>query len=392
MTLTRPDFLLFLEKIDKNQPKGWVLAFEFSKLTEQITPERFKALIENMKAFENERLFRLFFVDQDVYLFFPETRLDDLKALLIKIKFMSGLNLFQGQKDIYVIYHLTTDLSLLLGHLQKNTKEETKPLATVSSLTQVFQSSNYSMPFTPALLGQLERALQHADLSNITRRQPVCAIVGKSPPMELFEEIYVALSDLRKALCPNVNIYESPWLLGRLLETLDKRVLENIIHHDAGSFKKNFSLNLAVKTILSPDFERFDETITPAFKETIFLEIKQSDIFDDIKAYLTAKRIAAAKGYRICIDMLTAESLPFIKREKLGADFIKLIWNPDLLHKAEQPAFIEHIKDNDASRIILCRVDDKIAVELGQALGISLFQGYYIQKLLYQNPKTYKGK
>ena len=390
---TRADLIQFLEKL-RDDPKGWVLGLFFHQISATLTGEKLKAVVENLKAFEKERLCRLFLSDQEAFLYVSENKPDDLKALLIKIRFLSGMqNTTRQEGESYAIYHLTQDFKKLVESLKGAVSKPSTPVLTAaSSLTQVFQAHTDSMPFTPALLGQLERALQHADLSNITRRQPVCAIVGKSPPLELFEEIYVALSDLRKALCPNVDIYESPWLLGRLLETLDRRVLESIIHHDAGSFNKNFSLNLTVKTILGPDFQKFDETLNPSLKETVLLEIKQSDIFTDISAYLAARAFAASKGYRICIDTVTADSLIFLNREKLGADFIKLIWNQDLMVYAENKTFLQTLKQNDPTRVILCRIDDKVAVELGQAMGISLVQGYYIQTLLYQTPKAHTSR
>ena len=219
------------------------------------------------------------------------------------------------------------------------------------------------------------------------RRQAVCALVGHAQPVELFEEIYVALADLKKALCPTVDIYQSPWLLDRLLETLDKRVLENMLHHDAGAFRKNFSLNIAVKTILSPDFQTFNESIDPLCRKSILLEVKQHDIFSNLSAFLAARSFIAEQGYRLCVDMVSADSLSLVNREKLGADFIKLVWNEELLNMKENTAFVNAVKSNDAKHIILCHVDDKRAIEWAQSLGLSLFQGYYVQKLLYQTPK-----
>ena len=54
---------------------------------------------------------------------------------------------------------------------------------------------------------------------------------------------------------------------------------------------------------------------------------------------------------------------------------------------SKNPVFVNAIKSNDPKHIILCHVDDKRAIEWAQSLGLSLFQGYYVQKLLYQTPK-----
>lgn len=37
--------------------------------------------------------------------------------------------------------------------------------------------------------------------------------------------------------------------------------------------------------------------------------------------------------------------------------------------------------------MILCRVDDPQAVEVGNSLGINLYQGRYIQRLLMAQPR-----
>ena len=89
--------------------------------------------------------------------------------------------------------------------------------------------------------------------------------------------------------------------------------------------------------------------------------------------------------------MVSADSLQLIDRKKLQADFIKLMWSEALLEEAQNPDFIKALKNNDPSRIILCRVDDKRAIELGKVLGLSLYQGYYVQKLLYQTPRPRKA-
>ena len=120
------------------------------------------------------------------------------------------------------------------------------------------------------------------------------------------------------------------------------------------------------------------------------MEIKQHDIFANLPAFLNARAFIKEQGYRLSIDTVTEDSLSLILREKLEADFIKLMWSPALLENAQNKDFIHAIKFNDPNQIILCRVDDKRAIELGQTLGISLYQGYYIQKLLYQAPKPKK--
>ena len=394
MIATNSSLYRFLESLTPTMAKGFMLQLLIDSIVGIGNENYLHEVKDLLSAAQHEKKCQFFEDDQvnAIFVYFPENHQDDIAALLIKIRFILGVPLTEDLKDknpFYILYHLKNDLSKL-----KSLVEETKPSSSRASLIsakvkelQPVLPETHSMPFTPALLAQLEKSLRQADLSSLMRRQAVCALVGRAQPIELFEEIYVALADLKKALCPTVDIYQSPWLLDRLLETLDKRVLENMLHHDAGAFRKNFSLNIAIKTILSPDFQTFNESIDPLCRKSILLEIKQHDIFSNLSAFLAARSFIEEQGYRLCVDMVSKDSLPLVCREKLGAEFIKLFWNEDLLSATKDENFINSIKDNDARHIILCRVDDKRAIEWGQSLGISLFQGYYVQKLLYQTPK-----
>ena len=236
---------------------------------------------------------------------------------------------------------------------------------------------------TPYMLGKLTKTLSMADFSSLIRRQAVCAVIGKSAPQMLFEEVYVSIADLRDTLLPDVDLTANPWLFQYLTETLDKRVLASISNHDDGSLTSNFSLNLNVSTVLSDEFLEFDDDINASMRSTIVLELQLLDIFSDIKAFILAKTFAQSRGYKICIDGITVDKLKYLNREQLDADLIKIIWHPtfmDVIH--EDKHFMDYVNKAERAKMILCRVDEPQAVEVGNSLGINLYQGRYIQRLL----------
>ena len=53
---------------------------------------------------------------------------------------------------------------------------------------------------TPAMLAKVQKALSMTDFSSLIRRQSVCAVIGKSPPQMLFDEVFVSIADLRDML------------------------------------------------------------------------------------------------------------------------------------------------------------------------------------------------
>ncbi len=189
-------------------------------------------------------------------------------------------------------------------------------------------------------------------------------------------------------LLPDVDLTANPWLFLSLSETLDKKVLEIINRHDDGSLAGNFSVNINVSTILSDDFLEFDDNISPSMRSSVILELQLVDIFSDIKAFMLAKNFAQSRGYKICIDGITVDKLTYLNRVNLDCDLLKIIWHPsfmDLIH--EDTHFMDYVNKAERAKMILCRIDDPQAVEVGNNLGINLYQGRYIQRLLNAQPR-----
>jgi hypothetical protein len=193
---------------------------------------------------------------------------------------------------------------------------------------------------------------------------------------------------LQEIILPDTNLVASPWLFQHMTETLDRRVLANINKHDDGSLTNNFSINLNVATILSSDFLKFDDNINESMRSSIVLEIQLVDIFSDLSSFLLARDFVHDRGYRICVDGVNIDTIHYIDRDKLGANFIKVFWNQKMIDMVKDETFVNDIKRIGGNNIILCRVDDELAVDTGQKVGIALFQGRHIQRLILEDPRN----
>lgn len=243
--------------------------------------------------------------------------------------------------------------------------------------------------FTPEMLSRVSKALKNTDFSNMIRRQAVCIVLDTTYPQPLFEEVFVSIDDLGESILPGVSLTATPWLFQDLTETLDKRVLSSVSRHDDGAFTQGFSLNLNISTILSEEFREFDSNLLSNFKNTIVLELQPIDIFSDLKSYLMARDYAQNLGYKICIDGVTLNSLKFIDRKRLAADYLKLTWSHDLPQALQEDRELsDRLTNIGKNKAILCRVDDETAMQFAKAYDITLFQGRYIQHLIAQNPRN----
>ena len=237
----------------------------------------------------------------------------------------------------------------------------------------------------PVGLNELIGAIVRADLTNLLRRQSVCTIVAGEPPKPLFRELYVSIADLREAVMPKRDIASDRWLFQYLTQTLDKRVLALLRKSDESGLSHSFSLNLNISTLLSPEFQTFDTNLKAGARGSIVIEIEKVDVFADIGAYLFARDFTRERGYRLCLDGMTRLTLPFIDRAGLELDLVKLFWSPDMADSADserQREFLAAIERVGKTRIILARCDTEQAVAFGQKVGLKLFQGRFIERML----------
>lgn len=392
----------YLRKIEKDMAQFQALYMHTSKLQNQsLRSAQRETLIdtfENVIKKSGGEIFSL--ANEDMVVIFNSVSHDEVLACLVKVRFIfhddplirNAVDLLQsGFAKIYVLATETVAFREAVKEtvtLAGADKQENKPAAKPAVGAMGNAQRKLRRELTPSMLAKIQKALSMMDFSSLIRRQSVCAVIGKSPPQMIFDEVFVSIADLRDMLMPDVDLTSNPWLFMYLTETLDKRVLVSVSRHDDGSLTSNFSLNLNVSTILSDEFLEFDENINPSQRSTIVLELQLTDIFSDIKAFILAKTFAQYRGYKICIDGITVDKLQYIDRGHLDGDLLKIIWHPSFMDIIKEDRhFTDYVNKAERARMILCRVDDPQAVEVGNSLGINLYQGRYIQRLLAAQPR-----
>jgi hypothetical protein len=232
---------------------------------------------------------------------------------------------------------------------------------------------------------ELIEAITRADLSNLMRRQPVCLLAPNTAPTPIFRELFISIPDLRDTVMPTYDLVADRGLFQYLTRTLDQRMLSLLRKNDDKAISGAFSLNLNVSTVLSPEFLAFDADLRSTTRGTIVIELQYADITGDMEAFCFARDFAKARNYRLCLDGVTDLMLPLIERERLGVDFVKLVWSARMqaaMAARQLDDYRGAIERFGRAHTILCRCDDEQAVRFGQAVGITMFQGRGVERLL----------
>ena len=280
-----------------------------------------------------------------------------------------------------------TVLQIVQGLVHAEKKRQTEVRSRMDARAALKAKQEQGEPLTPKVLARVESALARADLSNLVRRQYICRVDDKMVPEEMFSELFISIKDLRETMLPNVNLVANRWLFQHLTTTLDLRMLSMLTKTDSISITGDISFNVNVSTVLSPEFQAFDNNIAAGRRGAMIVEMQKEDIFCDLASYVFAREFVQEKGYKVCLDGLTVETINIIDRERLGADMAKLVWHPDLVDGGEElhQQIRNLVQRGGPDRLIMCRCDNRESVDFGMSVGINLFQGRYVESLIAED-------
>ena len=292
---------------------------------------------------------------------------------------------FSSEYDADAAYD--TVLKLVSSMAEAEQERQTAVRARMDARAALKAKQQQGEPLTPEVLARVESALLRADLSNLVRRQFVCEVDAKLVPVQSFSELFISIKDLRETLLPGVNLVANRWLFQHLTETLDRRMLSMLTKTDSISISGEISFNVNIATLLSKEFQAFDDNVAASRRGQMVIELQKEDIFSNLSSYLFAREFVQEKGYRVCLDGMTLETMNMIDRNRLGVDMTKLIWDPELVDGGEDvhKMLSEIIDKEGADKLIMVRCDNREAIDFGKSVGMNLFQGRFVENLIAED-------
>lgn len=284
-------------------------------------------------------------------------------------RFVSWFDL--SSKDDYDRFYATSE-QLLAAAVAASRRAETMQSAAAKGA-----------PVTAANLGEIERKLKAIRISDLIREQPAIQIGAGGKAALLFRENFIAMNELRDRIAPGVNLFSSPWLFQYLTEVIDRKVLALVAQRELAKQPAAVSVNLNVATVLGRDFQEFHQAIS-AHAAKIVVEMQIIDIFADMNAFAFARDGLQKRGYRVLVDGINPLALYFFDPSLLKADFIKIAWGPEFASDTADSRIVaarETVARTGKDQVILARVDTEQAIRWGLNLGVTRFQGHFIDRL-----------
>ncbi|MGB0749851.1 MAG: hypothetical protein ACPGO3_14000 [Magnetospiraceae bacterium] len=239
-------------------------------------------------------------------------------------------------------------------------------------------------PIHPRELDAAIKALEGLSMRDFLRQQPALRMGSKGLGKLLFREQYVAISDLGKRLAPGLDLLGNRWLFQHLTETIDRKILDTIGNRRFGALRNPISINLNIDTILSSHFREFQETAAEA-ASLVAVEIHIVDAIANTHLYDRARRRLQRFAFPVVIDGLDPLLLAHCDPSFFEAEYYKVHWGEEYRDRVAGPCqqmAKEQVSRLGRDRVIMSRVDSEDAVMFGLQLGISAFQGYFVDRLM----------
>ncbi|HLO78844.1 MAG TPA: hypothetical protein VK196_20495, partial [Magnetospirillum sp.] len=282
-------------------------------------------MFESMVDMFRGQMFLL--TNSDIVLICKDARLADLDAIVYKLRALFSKDPLTytesvgGEDRFATYYQLESDYDpffLVCGQLLEEAK---KRQASARNAPAV-------QPLDARNLNRVLEAIGASDIAGVVRRQACVRFTDKMLAEVAFQEFFMSIADLQKALAPDVNILSNRWLFQHLSQVLDLRVLS--VLQDAG-FRRlptAFSVNLNIATINTAAFQNFEAAIRG--RAGLVVEFQLVDIFNNLDAFFLARDTLRRHGHKTVLDGMSPITLQFIDAELYETDFVKVNWSGDM--------------------------------------------------------------
>lgn len=253
-------------------------------------------------------------------------------------------------------------------------------LAAARAQMRAPQRASELRPLDANSLGVVLDRLGMLDATPFVRRQSAVALTGHGQAEVIFQEFFISLADLQKAVAPEINIHTNRWMFQHLASSLDQRLLAALQHLRLTHMPPAIHVNLNLASLADPSFIAFATGL--ATEIGLGIELQILDVLADSRAFFVTRAALREKKTKLVIDGLDEATLRFMDLSRTGADLYKIDWNPELAQPGRGDVIKAGIKSLDPTKILLARCDSEIAIAWGLEQGFSQFQGRYVEVML----------
>jgi len=379
------DFILQVRRLHRLGTNSLVLNIKLN----DAEPEEIGSLetaSHRLEAFARELKGHFFEMSNgDAFLVWPESD-HSQTALLIKGAATVALTenkrpeINELQEKLVKTYHLPNDYAPLREQLNVYIEISRQAAVTgdAESPEQLLHSSVAQGPLTTWSVNQIQNLLAKIELRSFVQTQWVYEHKKDGAWAPLFEEYSINLETLRQKHFPKLDLSGPNHLFLELCETLDQHLLTELTRDIPSILGKAIHFNLSIHSVMGSIFAQFAHEVPRAEHAHIGFELHRGDLFQNFAASLSAIETLRHEGFKVTLDDVTPDMLSFINFGRFDVEYIKINVARVYAAQLDNVAVREALKGIPKERIIFFHCDSEQALAIGLELGITKFQGWFL--------------
>lgn len=236
---------------------------------------------------------------------------------------------------------------------------------------------------TADMLPRIEQQILHCDIRDFVRQQPVCRapVHSREKWTPIIQERFLGIEALRTRFFPGLELVKHGPLFQELCLILDERLVHYLLANRLDRAVKT-SLNISVESALDPMIDLLGKRIEDGDRSQLLFEIACIEFLGDVARGQRAVDRLRGYGFGVVLDGVSLPLLPYLSLGRIDCDLIKVQFARDHVQSLAQAAGLKAIRDLPPERVVFSRCDHESAIDVGRTLGIGLYQGWLIDRLL----------
>lgn len=315
----------------------------------------------------------------DVFIIWEET--GDAELLTGRLTSVLPVDGHQAKdKSTFLLtYHLPADYTKLRER-SNHYIEVVRTTATMATETPsgALKSDVAQGPLTAWSVDQIGKLLDDIDIRTYARTQPIYHLNPDNTWKQISEEYFISFDDLRRERFPKLDMITPEHLFFALCEIVDLRLLTLLTKGQTLATGRSMHINLAVASVIDKVFAQFTYSVPREKRGLITFELHRGDIFQDFARTLSAIEILHKEGFKVAMDSVTPDMLPYINLAAFSLDQIKVNVSGDRAALLKNDLVLKSLQQLPVEKLIFFRCDNNQAFQQGRELGVKLFQGWHI--------------
>ena len=238
-----------------------------------------------------------------------------------------------------------------------------------------------SGPLNANNLGFVQRVIASSQVGRYLADQNACRTAHDGGWAPVMREYHFDVAQMTRRLLPNLEFVATERFFFEVCRVLDRRMVTEQLDGVLDAATLPVSINLVTETLHTADIQQRLAALPLERRGRLAVELQHADLLSNLPRGLAAIEWLRRHAIQVIIDGIGLATLPYVRLDLFTADRFKIVVDDEAFSALTVPTVVKGLRRIGVERIVFSRCEDLRAIRVGEALGVTLYQGRLIDRL-----------